>query len=138
MARPSRGRQECHRHESHSHAGQHALASRATGADEAVGRSGGTIVAHEKTATYESNVVYSSVMFTGRLAPLPKDARPTRTIRRDESIEFAGQPIAYGYMPAAHTDGDLYVHVPRLNVLVAGGVVSTEGWPLLDHRNGAW
>ncbi|MNC87066.1 hypothetical protein D3C83_27620 [compost metagenome] len=41
-------------------------------------------------------------------------------------------------MPAAHTDGDLYVHVPKLNLLVAGGVVSAEQWPLLDYLNGAW
>ena len=38
----------------------------------------------------------------------------------------------------AHTDGDLYVHFPEMNVLVAGGVVSGEQWPLLDYRNGAW
>ena len=35
-------------------------------------------------------------------------------------MEFAGQQIDYGYMPAAHTDGDLYVHVPKLNLLVVG------------------
>ena len=109
-----------------------------TGSNEAVGRSGGVILAHEKTATYESNTVYSSVMFTGRLAPLPKVARPTRVVRGDGSMEFGGQQVDYGYMPAAHTDGDLYVHVPAMNLLVAGGVVSAEGWPLLDYRNGAW
>jgi cyclase len=109
-----------------------------TGANEAVGRGGGAIVAHEKTAIYESNTVYSSVMFSGRLSPLPKGARPTRTVRGDGSLEFAGQQIDYGYMPAAHTDGDLYVHVPSKNLLVVGGVVSAQGWPLLDYRNGAW
>ena len=41
-------------------------------------------------------------------------------------------------MPAAHTDGDLYVHVPKMNLLVVGGVVSAEEWPLLDYKNGAW
>jgi glyoxylase-like metal-dependent hydrolase (beta-lactamase superfamily II) len=41
-------------------------------------------------------------------------------------------------MPAAHTDGDIYVHVPKLNLLMAGGVVSPEEWPLLDYKNGAW
>jgi hypothetical protein len=25
-----------------------------------------------------------------------------------------------------------------MNLLVAGGVVSAEGWPLLDYRHGAW
>jgi glyoxylase-like metal-dependent hydrolase (beta-lactamase superfamily II) len=109
-----------------------------TGANQLVGRSGGLIVAHEKTAISLSNTVYSSATFTGRLAPLPKEARPTRTVRGDGSLQFAGQRIDYGYMPAAHTDGDLYVHVPGLNLLVVGGVASAEGWPLLDYRNGAW
>jgi glyoxylase-like metal-dependent hydrolase (beta-lactamase superfamily II) len=53
-------------------------------------------------------------------------------------MEFGGQQIEYGYMPAAHTDGDLFIHVPKLNLLVAGGVVSAEEWPLLDYKNGAW
>jgi cyclase len=53
-------------------------------------------------------------------------------------MEFAGQKIDYGYMPAAHTDSDIYVHVPALNLMAVGGVVSAEEWPLLDWRNGAW
>ena len=107
------------------------------GANEAVGRAGGVIFAHEKTKTYLSNAVYS-VTFKGRRPALPQAARPTRTIRSDGSMEFAGQPIDYGYMPAAHTDSDLYIHLPKMNLLVAGGVVSAEEWPLLDYRNGAW
>ena len=108
-----------------------------TGANEAVGRAGGVIFAHEKTKIYLSNAVYS-VTFKGRRAALPKAAWPTRTTRGDGSMEFAGQQVEYGYMPAAHTDSDLFVHFPRMNLLVAGGVVSAEEWPLLDYRNGAW
>jgi glyoxylase-like metal-dependent hydrolase (beta-lactamase superfamily II) len=108
-----------------------------TGANEAVGRGGGVIFAHEKTQLYLSNTV-DSVTFTGRRPPLPEAARPTRTTRGDGSLEFGGQQIDYGYLPAAHTDGDLYVHLPKMNLLVAGGVVSAEGWPLLDYRHGAW
>jgi glyoxylase-like metal-dependent hydrolase (beta-lactamase superfamily II) len=55
-----------------------------------------------------------------------------------ERSESRGLQIDYGYMPAAHTDGDLFVHVPKLNLLVVGGVVSAEEWPLLDYLNGAW
>jgi glyoxylase-like metal-dependent hydrolase (beta-lactamase superfamily II) len=51
---------------------------------------------------------------------------------------FGGQRIDYEYLPAAHTDGDLYVHFPGLNVLAAGGVISGEEWPILDYLNGAW
>jgi glyoxylase-like metal-dependent hydrolase (beta-lactamase superfamily II) len=119
-----------------------------TGANLAVGRDGGVIFAHEKTRMYLSNRV-TSVTFEGHLDPLPEVARPTKTTRGDGSIEFPGpapsergesrvQQIDYGYMPAAHTDGDLYVYFPKLNVLVAGGVASAEQWPLLDYRNGAW
>ena len=76
--------------------------------------------------------------FKGRRPALPQAARPTKTTRGDGSMEFAGQQIDYGYMPAAHTDGDLFVHFPKMNLLAAGGVVSAEEWPLLDYRNGAW
>jgi cyclase len=109
-----------------------------TGANEAVGKSGGVIFAHDKTKTLLSNTVYSAVGFTSRVPPLTKEGRPTKTTRGDGSMEFGGQQIEYGYMPAAHTDGDLFVHFPKLSLLAVGGVVSAEEWPLLDYRNGAW
>ena len=108
------------------------------GANEAVGKAGGVIFAHEKTKTLLSSTIYNAIGITGRVPALPAAARPNRTTRGDGSMNFAGQQIDYGYMPAAHTDGDLYVHIPKLNLLVAGGVVSAEEWPLLDYQNGAW
>jgi cyclase len=108
-----------------------------TGSNEAVGRDGGVIIAHEKTRMYLSNTV-SSVTFEGRLAPLPQVARPNKTTQQDGSLKIGGHQVDYGYLPQAHTDGDLFVHFPDLNVLVGGGVVSGEKWPLLDYRNGAW
>jgi glyoxylase-like metal-dependent hydrolase (beta-lactamase superfamily II) len=108
-----------------------------TGCNEAVGRDGGVIIAHEKTLMYLSNTV-TSVTFKGRLAPLPKVARPTKTTRQDGSLQFAGHQVDYSYLAAAHTDGDLYVHIPDMNLLAGGGVVSGEQWPLIDYRNGAW
>ena len=108
-----------------------------TGANELVGRAGGKIFAHEKTAMYLRNRVSSST-FEGRRDPLPEAARPTETTRGEGSLDVGGRKLDYGYLPAAHTDGDLYVHFRELNVLVAGGVVSGEQWPLLDYRNGAW
>ena len=108
-----------------------------TGANEAVGRDGGVIIAHEKTKMYLSNTV-GSVTFEGRRAPLPEAARPTKTTNMDGSLTFAGQKIDYGYLPSAHTDGDLYVYFPGMNVLAVGGVVSAEEWPIVDYVNGAW
>ena len=109
-----------------------------TGANDAVGRAGGVIVAHEKTKLLLSNTVYNAIGIKERVAALPAAARPAKTVRLNGSIEFPGQQIDYGYMPAAHTDGDVYVHIPKLNLLVVGGVLSAEEWPLLDYKNGAW
>ena len=108
------------------------------GANEAVGKAGGIILAHEKTKMMLSNTVYNAIGITGRVPALPPAARPTKTVRFDDALEFPGQEVNHGYMPAAHTDGDIYVHLPKLNLLVAGGVVSAEEWPLLDYQNGAW
>jgi cyclase len=107
------------------------------GANEAVGTAGGVILAQENVKRYLSTQV-ESVTFKGRRKPLPAAARPTRTVRGDGTMPFGAQQVDYGYLPAAHTDGDLFVHFPALNLLAAGGVVSAEGWPLVDYKNGAW
>lgn len=107
------------------------------GANARVGSAGGRIFAHENTRIYLGNTVYPESFDTSR-APLPEAARPTETTRVDGTLQFAGAQIDYGYLPQAHTNGDLYIHFPSLDVLVTGGVVSGEEWPLLEIRNGAW
>ena len=108
-----------------------------TGSNEAVGRAGAQIIAHERTRIYLGRPV-ASVDYEGLYGPLPRVARPTKTTRTEGPLSFAGQAVQYGYLPAAHTDGDLYIHFPEQNLLVAGGPVCGDGWPLLDYRNGAW
>jgi cyclase len=108
-----------------------------TGSNEAVGNAGGQIIAHEVTRLYLARA-NASVDYEGMYGPLPAAARPTKTTRTTGSLEFAGMPVEYGYLPAAHTNGDLYVHLPEANLIVGGGPVCSESWPLLDWRNGAW
>jgi glyoxylase-like metal-dependent hydrolase (beta-lactamase superfamily II) len=108
-----------------------------TGSNLPVGNKGGLIIAHEVTRLYEGRKA-SSVCYEGTYGPLPEKARATRTTRTSGSLEFAGQHIHYDYLPAAHTDGDLYIHFPEANVLVAGGPVSGDRWPVLDIHNGGW
>lgn len=108
-----------------------------TGSNETIGRAGGLIIAHERTRLYLGRAV-TSVDYPGFYGPLPPVARPTKTTRTGGSLTFAGQPVEYGYLPAAHTDGDLYIHFPEANLVVAGGPVCAQAWPLLDYRNGGW
>jgi len=108
-----------------------------TGSNERVGREGGVIIAHEKSRLYLGRAA-TSVDYEGTYGPLPEKAWPTKSTRDKGSLEFAGQHVDYGYLPAAHTDGDLYVHFPERSLLVAGGPVCAERWPILDIRNGGW
>lgn len=108
-----------------------------TGSNAAVGKGGGLIIAHEVTRLYEGRKAYSTC-FEGTYGPLPQQARATKTTRTTGALDFAGQHIEYGYLPAAHTDGDLYIHFPDHNLLVAGGPVEGNRWPVLDIHNGGW
>jgi cyclase len=108
-----------------------------TGSNETLGRQGARIIAHEITRLYLARAV-ASVDYAGLYGPLNEKGRPGITTRTSASMAFAGQRVEYGYLPAAHTNGDLYVHFPDANLLVAGGPVNSESWPLLDWRNGAW
>jgi glyoxylase-like metal-dependent hydrolase (beta-lactamase superfamily II) len=108
-----------------------------TGSNEAVGGMGAQIIAHEVTRLYLARSV-ASADYEGMYGPLAAPGRPTRTTRTSDSLKFAQRNVEYGYLPAAHTNGDLYVRFPEDNVLVAGGPVCSQSWPLLDWRNGAW
>lgn len=108
-----------------------------TGANEAAGADGAEIIAHEVTRQYLARAV-ASVDYEGLYGPMAPAGRPVKTTRTGGELAFAGTTVRYGYLPAAHTNGDLYIHFPEADLLVAGGPVASESWPLLDWRNGAW
>jgi len=117
-----------------------------TGSNELIGKAGKTIVAQENTRLWlNADVTWP---WNGKqFKRLPKIAQPNKTFYDAGQIDSAkegrqGLPadgIRYGYIPdAAHTDGDLYVHFPKQNVLAVGDVVSGEGWPVVDWTTGGW
>ena len=48
------------------------------------------------------------------------------------------EQIDYGYLPLAHTSGDIYVFFKTSNVLAVGDVASPLRDPALDYFTGAW
>ncbi len=108
-----------------------------TGSNEHLGAQGAEIIAHEKTAMFLKNSVMSS-LYEGRYGPLADAGLPTKTISNTGTIKFAGQEIIYGYLPAAHSDSDIFLYFPMLDTLVAGGPVTSGQWPILDIRHGSW
>lgn len=105
------------------------------GSNEQLGTSGATIIAHENTRLWLTTDVTWS--WNGqRFTRLPKIAQPNKTFYKTGELDSG---IRYGYIPdAAHTDGDLYVHFPKQNVLAVGDAVSGEGWPVVDWATGGW
>ncbi|MEO8096349.1 MAG: MBL fold metallo-hydrolase [Acidobacteriota bacterium] len=108
-----------------------------TGSNEALGKAGAKIIAHENTKLWLSADIDHH--WTNRTyAPLPKQARPNETFYTDGKMKFGGQDIAYGYLLQAHTDGDIYVHFPGANILMVGDAMSPIAYPLLDWSTGGW
>ena len=108
-----------------------------TGLNALAGDAGARIVAHENTRLWLGTEI-TRPWDDEPFAPLPENARPNDTFYTQESLALGDQPVEYGYMLQSHTDGDIYVHFPEENVLVAGGVVSSDGWPIVDWWTGGW
>lgn len=108
-----------------------------TGLNERVGAGGGIIIAHEHTAWCLQNSLLSAT-YEGRYGPLADAGIPNRRISGSGTMKFAGQEIIYSYLPAAHTNGDIFLYFPILDTLIAGGPVTSGQWPVIDWRQGGW
>jgi glyoxylase-like metal-dependent hydrolase (beta-lactamase superfamily II) len=68
----------------------------------------------------------------------PKAAQPAETFQTTGTLRAGNEQIDYGYLPLAHTDGDIYVFFRTSNVLAVGDVASPLRDPALDWFTGAW
>jgi glyoxylase-like metal-dependent hydrolase (beta-lactamase superfamily II) len=108
-----------------------------TGSNETLGKQGARIIAHENTRLWLTRKII--VDWAGTPFPaLPKIAQPNKSFYTTERIAFGGEEISLGHLGQAHTDGDIHVFLPKANILIAGGVVSAAGWPVLDWQTGGW
>jgi len=107
------------------------------GGNVALGRSGATIIAHEKTRAHLATDYYLQREDRYEKA-LPKEAHPTKIVFDRGEMVSGGQKIEYGHLVEAHTDGDIYVLFRDANVLAAGDAVSPLKDPVLDWFGGGW
>jgi glyoxylase-like metal-dependent hydrolase (beta-lactamase superfamily II) len=109
-----------------------------TGSNETLGKAGVKIIAHENTKLW-LGAEFDSRWRKHAFEPHPKSALPTQTFYAGvQKMTFGNEPVEYGYMMQAHTDGDIYVYFPGPNILMAGGVVSNGRYPILDFDTGGW
>ena len=108
-----------------------------TGGNERFAKAGATISAHENTKLWLGADFYSDWQHRA-YKPRPREAWPTRTFFTSGQTVFGKDEVVYGYLPRAHTDGDIYIFLPRQNVLIAGDLVSVGSYPVLDYTTGGW
>lgn len=108
-----------------------------TGNNEAFATQGAKIIAHDRTRAWMSTDYWVPAENRYEKAR-PKGARPTDTFQEKGSLKAGSEQIDYGYLPLAHTNGDIYVYFKTSNVLAVGDVASPLGDPALDYFTGAW
>jgi glyoxylase-like metal-dependent hydrolase (beta-lactamase superfamily II) len=108
-----------------------------TGGNDAMAKAGAKIVSSVSTQLWMTQeIIHDWEKRT--YPPRAKEARPAEAFYTTGKTTFAGEPVEYGLMPMAHTDGDIYVHFTQSNVLVAGDAVQPGRLPILDWRCDGW
>jgi glyoxylase-like metal-dependent hydrolase (beta-lactamase superfamily II) len=108
-----------------------------TGNNEVFAAAGAKIIAHERTRQWMSSDYWVPAEERYEKAR-PKAARPTETFQTTGSLKAGAEQIDYGYLPLAHTNGDIYVFFKTSNVLAVGDVASPLRDPALDYFTGGW
>lgn len=109
-----------------------------TGCNDVFTARGVPVIAHENTRLWMTTDINST--WNNRVyPPRPTSFWPTDTFYYGvHELDVGADALRYGYLSQAHTDGDLYVHLPERNVIVAGGVVTDGSYPLPDYVTGGW
>jgi glyoxylase-like metal-dependent hydrolase (beta-lactamase superfamily II) len=108
-----------------------------TGNNEVFFTGGARIIAHLRTREWMATDYWIPLEDRYEKAR-PKTALPTETFLTTGSLKAGGEQIDYGYLPLAHTSGDIYVFFRNSNVLAVGDVASPLRDPALDYFTGAW
>jgi cyclase len=118
-----------------------------TGGNEKVAGAGATIVGGNVTGDIADADKGASViahqtlldrmsMKDGNQAAYPSGAWPTDTFTDEKDFYFNDEGIQVIHQPAAHTDGDSFVFFRKSDVVSAGDIFVTTGYPIIDLARG--
>jgi glyoxylase-like metal-dependent hydrolase (beta-lactamase superfamily II) len=105
------------------------------GGNEALGKAGAVIVAHDNTRKRLSTEQFLE-MWRATVKPLPKAGLPVVTFSQDTTFHLNGEEIRAFHVPRAHTDGDVVVHFAASDVIHMGDVFWNRLYPLIDTGSG--
>ena len=74
---------------------------------------------------------------SGKASPFPVQAWPTETFDQPRKYMYLnGEGIEVFHVPAAHTDGDTIVFFRRSDVVMAGDILDTTRFPVINRAKG--
>lgn len=100
-----------------------------TGGNENFGNLGVPILAHDNVRVRLARGIRGG-------PPAPAAALPVITFSESTTLFLNGEEIRVVKVPNAHTDGDSVIHFVNANVIHAGDVYRTTGYPRIDADNG--
>lgn len=106
-----------------------------TGGNEAFGKAGALIFAHDNVRIRMSTEQLSKLM--NRTMPAaPQAALPVVTFDDGVTLHWNGETIRVEHVTPAHTDGDSHVWFERANVVHMGDTFVNGTFPLVDIESG--
>jgi glyoxylase-like metal-dependent hydrolase (beta-lactamase superfamily II) len=106
-----------------------------TGGNEAFGKDGVTIVAHENVksvlATGSKNGLTGNIVPPAAPVALPKE-----TYKDAMTVRVQGRAAELKHLSDVHTNGDTYVYLADANVLATGDIVFFGRYPNIDFMYG--
>jgi glyoxylase-like metal-dependent hydrolase (beta-lactamase superfamily II) len=105
-----------------------------TGGNENLGKEGALLVAHDQVRARMSSSQFTSFLQTAVPAS-PPAALPVVTFNDSVTFYLNGDEIHGTYAPHAHTDGDVFVHFRKANVIHAGDLFF-RFYPFIDVSSG--
>jgi glyoxylase-like metal-dependent hydrolase (beta-lactamase superfamily II) len=107
-----------------------------TGGNENFGKTGSIIVAHRNVRERLSVEQVRTILRTDPIPASPPSALPRITFTEEVTFHWNGDAIRAFHVPAAHTDGDLFIHFERADVFHTGDVIVNGRYPFIDVDSG--
>lgn len=106
-----------------------------TGGNENLAAKGSVIVAHDRVRERMSSENFSE-FFKKTTPPSPPGALPVVTFNDNLSLHVNGDELRGIHVRAAHTDGDVFIHFRKANVIHTGDLVFAGMYPFIDLDSG--
>ena len=106
-----------------------------SGGNENMGKAGALLIAHDNVRTRMSTDQFND-FFKMATKASPPGALPVVTFNDSVTFHINGDDLVAFHIAPAHTDGDVFVHFTKADVIHMGDTFFTIGYPFVDLSSG--